>query len=230
MFKKILNNINKKISTINQKVNTIKEENNHYKELLETTTTFQNLFSIPELNNKPSEHKITIITNESPDINKEKATLISKLIPINETFLTTIYSKEIKTNQEYREYIDKYNLENYLNGNIVRTNPADISEKMNNEIIDLAKKTINLLNNTGLSTIDFLYDQKRKKLYIDEINSIPTCFSHHLWEEANISYKELFTIMINDTIKNFNKDNEMITTMDMSVLKNLKNSDIREFK
>jgi len=144
--------------------------------------------------------------------------------------LFTSSIEEIKTNQEYREYIDKYNLENYLNGNIVRTNPADISEKMNNEIIDLAKKTINLLNNTGLSTIDFLYDQKRKKLYIDEINSIPTCFSHHLWEEANISYKELFTIMINDTIKNFNKDNEMITTMDMSVLKNLKNSDIREFK
>ena len=34
--------------------------------------------------------------------------------------------------------------------------------------------------------------------------------------------------MINDAIKNFNKDNEMVTTMDMSVLKNLKNSDIRE--
>lgn len=138
--------------------------------------------------------------------------------------------EEIETNLEYREYIDKYNLDNYLNGNIVRTTPAKISEKMNDEIIDLAKKTINLLNNTGLSTIDFLYDKTKKQLYIDEINSIPTCFSHHLWEEANISYKELFTIMINDAIKNFNKDNEMITTMDMSVLKNLKNSDIREFK
>lgn len=138
--------------------------------------------------------------------------------------------EEIETNLEYREYIDKYNLENYLNGNIVRTVPAKISEKMNDEIIDLAKKTINFLNNTGLSTIDFLYDKSKKKLYIEEINSIPTCFSHHLWEEANISYKELFTIMINDTIKNFNKDNEMITTMDMSVLKNLKNSDIKEFK
>ena len=144
--------------------------------------------------------------------------------------LYTSSIEEIETNLEYREYIDKYNLENYLNGNIVRTNPANIPEKMNDEIIDLAKKTINLLNNTGLSTIDFLYDKKRKKLYIEEINSIPTCFSHHLWEEANISYKELFTIMINDAIKNFNKDNEMITTMDMSVLKNLKNSDIREFK
>jgi len=138
--------------------------------------------------------------------------------------------EEIETNLEYREYTDKYNLENYLNGNIIRTIPANISEKMNEEIVEIAKKTINFLNNTGLSTIDFLYDKNKKKLYIDEINSIPTCYSHHLWEEANISYKELFTIMINDAIKNFNKDNEMITTMDMSILKNLKNSDIKEYK
>ena len=48
--------------------------------------------------------------------------------------------------------------------------------------------------------------------------------SHH------VSHKELFNIMINDTIKNVNKDSKMITTMDMDVLKNLKNSDIREFK
>jgi D-alanine-D-alanine ligase len=138
--------------------------------------------------------------------------------------------EEIETNLEYRNYTDKYNLDNYLNGNIIRTIPANIPEKMNDEIIDLAKKTTNFLNNTGLTTIDFLYDKNKKKLFIDEINSISTCYSHHLWEEANISYKELFTIMINDAIKNFNKDNEMITTMDMSILQNLKNSDIKEFK
>lgn len=138
--------------------------------------------------------------------------------------------EEIETNLEYRDYVDKCNLENYLNGNIVRTVPAKISEKMNEEIIDLAKKTINFLNNTGLSRIDFLYDKKKKELYVDEINSIPSCFSHHLWEDANISYKELFNIMISDTIKNINKDSEMITTMDMDVLKDLKNSDIKEFK
>lgn len=138
--------------------------------------------------------------------------------------------EEVETNLEYRDYSDKCNLENYLNGNIVRTVPAKISEKMNDEIIDLAKKTINFLNNTGLCTVDFLYDKKTKKLYIDEINSIPSCFSHHLWEEANISYKELFTIMINDTIENVNKDSNMVKQMDMSVLKGLKNSDIREFK
>lgn len=153
---------------------------------------------------------------------------ISILKTNEKLFISAI--EEIETNLEYRKYNDKYNLDNLLNGNIIRTLPANINEKMQDEIIDLAKKTNNLLNNTGLSTIDFLYDKKKKKLYIDEINSIPTCFSHHLWEEANISYKELFNIMIEDTIKNFNKENDMITTMDMGILKNLKNSDIREFK
>lgn len=138
--------------------------------------------------------------------------------------------EEIKTNLEYRNYVDKYNLENHQNGNIVRTLSAKISDKMSDEIISLANKTINFLNNTGLSTIDFLYDTKKKKLYIDEINSIPTCYSHHLWEESNISYKELFNILIEDAIKNFNKSNEMVISMNMDILKDLKNSDIKEYK
>ena len=142
---------------------------------------------------------------------------ISMLKTNDKLYISSI--EEIETKLEYRDYVDKCNLENYLNGNIVRTTPAKISEKMSEEIIELGKKTINFLNNTGLSRIDFLYDSKKKKLYVDEINSIPSCFSHHLWEEANISYKELFTIMINDTIKNINKDSEMITTIDMDVLK-----------
>lgn len=101
MFEKFMNNLTDKANIIKDKANTIKEENNHYKELLNTTTTFTNLFPIPELNTKPSQHKVTTITTECPDINKEKASLIAKLIPIEETFLSIIYSKEIKTNKEY---------------------------------------------------------------------------------------------------------------------------------
>lgn len=138
--------------------------------------------------------------------------------------------EEIETNLEYRNYDDKCSLENYLNGNITRILPAQIDENMEETIKEYAEKTTNFLNNTGLSRIDFLYDKKRKKLYLDEINSIPSGFSHHLWDEANISYKELLNIMIEDTIKNINNDNQMITNMNMDVLKNIKNSDIKEFK
>lgn len=138
--------------------------------------------------------------------------------------------EEIETNLDYRDYDDKCSLENYLNGNIIRKLPAEIDDDMKENIVEYAKKTTNFLNNTGLSRIDFLYDKKRKKLYLDEINSIPSGFSHHLWDEANISYKELLNIMIEDTIKNVNKDSQMITNMNMDVLKNLKNNDIKEFK
>lgn len=153
---------------------------------------------------------------------------ISVLKTNDKIFTSSI--EQIETNLIYREYNDKYKLDNYINGNIIRTNPANISEKLENEIIDLAKKTTNLLNNTGLCTIDFLYDNNNKKLYIDEINNIPTCYSHHLWETANISYRELLTILINDTLKNINKDTHIIKTMDMNILKGLKTKDIKEMK
>lgn len=94
MFKNILNNLQ-------DKYNNLKEENNHYKELLQNTSTITNLNPIPENNFEPSEHKILYITNECPDINKEKAKIIAKLIPVNETYLTIMYSKEILTNKEY---------------------------------------------------------------------------------------------------------------------------------
>ena len=49
---------------------------------------------------------------------------------------------------------------------------------------------------------DLLYDTIRKNTIknnpfkesiigtVDEVNSIPWCYAHHLWEAKNISYKE----------------------------------------
>ena len=93
MFKNFFNNIQ-------DKYNAKKEENTYYNQLLETTTIFQNLFPITTTT-EPTDYKITFITNDSPDINKDKAKIIANLIPIDETYLTTIYTKEILTNQEY---------------------------------------------------------------------------------------------------------------------------------
>lgn len=94
MFKKILNKIQ-------DKYNTIKQENDVLDQLLQTTTTFNNLFPIQTNNQEILENKITTILNECPDINKEKAKKITQLIPIQETYLSIIYTKEILTNKEY---------------------------------------------------------------------------------------------------------------------------------
>jgi len=88
-------------TNIQDKYNNIKQENAILDQLLQTTTTFQNLFPITNKKQEISEHKIKFLLEDCPDLNKEKATLITNLIPINQTFLTAIYSIEIITNKEY---------------------------------------------------------------------------------------------------------------------------------
>ena len=146
MIKNYITNIKDKITT---KMNTIKEENEKLKELLENTTTFQNLFPIPTLNIETKEYKISTITNECPDINKEKAQMISNLIPIDETYLTIIYSKELKTSIEYyiiptNKYLWVINNNSYgifpyvnLNCQIIKNNLMSKIILLNNILLEI---------------------------------------------------------------------------------------------
>ena len=81
--------------------NNIKEENKKYNELLNNSLTFTNLSKLPVLDNTTTKKDPNKITTICPDLNKEKATIINKLIPINETYLDILYIKEIKTNTDY---------------------------------------------------------------------------------------------------------------------------------
>ncbi len=92
---------NQAIKNLKDKYNTIKQENDTLDNLLNTTTTFQNLYKIPIQKDNNLEQKINFIQNNCPDINEEKAKLISNIIPIQETYLEVFYAKEIKSNKEY---------------------------------------------------------------------------------------------------------------------------------
>ena len=82
MFEKLIN-----------KFNNIKEENKKYNELLNNSLTFTNLSKLPVLDNTTTKKDPNKITTICPDLNKEKATIINKLIPINETYLDILYIK-----------------------------------------------------------------------------------------------------------------------------------------
>lgn len=145
MFNNLINDIKNKIT---DKVNTIKEENNYYKELIEKTTIINNLFPIPSLNQPVPIHKVTTITTESPDINKDKAQTIASLIPIDETYLEVIYTKEIKTSKEYyliptNKYLwiisnNTYGIYNYqnLNCKIIKKNLMSKTILLNNILLE----------------------------------------------------------------------------------------------
>lgn len=94
MFNQLLKNIQNKYTTM-------KQENDNLDTLLNQTTTFQNLFPIPLLKDNYLEQRISFIKNNCPDINEEKAKIISNIIPIQETYLEVFYAKEIISNKEY---------------------------------------------------------------------------------------------------------------------------------
>ena len=87
-----------------------------------------------------------------------------------------------------------------------------------------------MLNMRGTARIDFLYDNKNKSLYVDEVNSIPWCFSHHLWEARNISYKEILNIMLQDAINQEVKHQKMTTTLDSDIIKKINAIKLEEMK
>lgn len=138
--------------------------------------------------------------------------------------------EEITTNKDIRTYGDKFIYEDTDESSIKRTLPAKISDKLRKEIEFYSLSVFKILNMRGTARIDFLYDKKKNKLYVDEVNSIPFCFAHHLWEARNISYKELLNIMLKDAIDNEVKVQNMKLVMDNDIIKKMTNRTIKEMK
>ena len=125
-------------------------------------------------------------------------------------------------------YQDKYTLETDDNPKLKKIYPAQISKELISDIENYSKKVYRLLCAKGCLRVDFLYDAKKKKLYVDEVNTIPGYFSHHLWPEKNIDYKELMDKMIDEAINKTRNKKQLV--LDSEILSNLKTKDVRELK
>lgn len=139
--------------------------------------------------------------------------------------------EEVTTNKEMIEYGDKFLInDSKEDTSVKRTCPANISDKLRKEIEITSLAVFKMLNMRGTARIDFLYDNKNKKLYVDEVNSIPWCFAHHLWEARNISYKELLNIMLADAIAVEIKNQEMTKTLNSDIITNMNINKIEEMR
>lgn len=130
-------------------------------------------------------------------------------------------------------YYDKYHKDDdnsSKDDSFKRTYPANISKSLAEEIEKTSKKAYKALALSGVAKIDYIYDQKEKKLYINEINTIPNFFSHHLFDDKNIDYRELLGIMIKEAIDKVNKKDTMIKTINDKMFKNVTSKDIRNMK
>ena len=97
--------------------------------------------------------------------------------------------------------------------------PADLSDKMRKEVEEIAIKAFKVLGSAGVCRIDFLIDEKAKKVYVNEINSIPGSLAFYLWEAAGVKYTELLDELINIGIKDYKKRDSKTHSFDTNILK-----------
>lgn len=71
-----------------------------------------------------------------------------------------------------------------------------IGKKIKNQIEQLSCDVYKKLNLDGVVRIDYLLDNKTKKVYINEINTIPGSLAFYLWKPKGISLKQHITLQI----------------------------------
>jgi D-alanine-D-alanine ligase len=106
-------------------------------------------------------------------------------------------------------------------GGMANTNrqiPADLSEDMTQLIQSISELAFKTLGMSGVSRIDFLLDNKTKKVYLNEINTIPGSLSFYLWQASGISFSELIDQLITIAIEKFKFREKQIFTYDSNVL------------
>ena len=107
---------------------------------------------------------------------------------------------EIKAADEFYSYDAKYK-----NEKSKTEIPANIEEKISNEIRKQAIKAFKSIDGKGLSRVDFFIENGTNKIIINEINTMPgfTNISMYpkMFDKSGITYKELLTKLIELAIK-----------------------------
>lgn len=155
--------------------------------------------------------------------------VVENLIEINCSVLgdythqETSALEEVMGNDEYLSYKDKYMGGKKGSKGMVSTNrviPARVDEKISREVREYAVSTFKTLNLSGVARIDFLYDKKKKDVYVNEPNTIPGSLSFYLWEPVGKKYDELLDNMIALAIKDYKRRSKKISSFETNLLNN----------
>ena len=98
--------------------------------------------------------------------------------------------------------------------------PAPISEMQTELIQNLALKAFRVLGASGVCRIDFMMDTETKKVYINEINTIPGSLAFYLWEAKGVSFEELMDRLVETALERERRRSRMIFSYETNLLQN----------
>lgn len=159
----------------------------------------------------------------------DKEVIVEKVVPNLKELNIAILGDNIKqvvsdielVNMEDKvlTFKDKYELfQSKYSGHII---PARITKNLQNEIKEYATKAFKEFNCLGVVRFDFLYDTKNKKLYLNEINSIPGSLSYYLFKNQKITMVDIVNKLCDIARKEYNHKRTLITNYECSSLKTI---------
>ncbi len=123
---------------------------------------------------KAREIEVSVLGNDEP-----KASVPGEIVPI----------------AEFYDYSAKY-----LDEGSKLIIPAKLNKALTKQIQQMAIAAFQAVDCSGLARVDFLMDPKTKKIYVNEINTMPgfTAISMYpkLWQASGLEYTELITHLI----------------------------------
>lgn len=131
--------------------------------------------------------------------------------------------EEVLTDNALLTYEDKYVGGSKKSGSkgmasALRKIPAEIDKKMREEVEDVALKAFRAVGLSGVTRIDFLIDKKKKKIYINEINSCPGSLAFYLWDAKDKNFTTLLDDMIGYAKKEYKNEKSKTRSFKSNIL------------
>lgn len=95
--------------------------------------------------------------------------------------------------------------------------PADLPEDVTKEIRYLAGETFRVLGCHGVSRIDFIIDDDKNKVYVNEINTIPGSLSFYLWEATGLPFDKLMDRLVRLALKRKREQEQKTVSYDQNI-------------
>ena len=144
--------------------------------------------------------------------------LVEKLVsPLREFNCACLLYKENFFVSKVNEVSDKgeiYSFEDKYIQRLVQAKKVDKS--IEKKIKRLTERVYKLLGCRGVVRVDFLFDDKEKKLYVNEINTIPGSLAFYLFE--NVKFSELIECLVDESLDEKNKKRQKVTSFESGAL------------
>jgi D-alanine-D-alanine ligase len=82
-----------------------------------------------------------------------------------------------------------------------RVIPAPVDEKIIEKVEEYSEVAFDVIGCSGVVRIDYIYDTKKDRLYLNELNTIPGSLAYYLFKDLDIGFTELTTKLINNAFR-----------------------------